>query len=134
MIGVLLFLIIFSLGFHGNESEKVNKTLSTIKEIQSKFDERIADELFDKVRVLCWIVTYPENHHMKAIHVKNTWGKRCNTLLFMSSEADPVLGTIVLSVNEGRENLWNKTKSAFQYVYQHHLNDADFFMKADDDT
>lgn len=48
--------------------------------------------------------------------------------------ADPVLGTIHLQVEEGRENLWNKTKEAFKYVYAHHLNDADWFLKTDDDA
>ncbi|XP_034097879.2 glycoprotein-N-acetylgalactosamine 3-beta-galactosyltransferase 1-like [Drosophila albomicans] len=94
----------------------------------------VADEMKKEVRVLCWVMTNPTNHKKKARHVKKTWGKRCNILLFMSSEVDNELPTVKLNVGEGRENLWIKVKEAFTYVYKHHYNDADWFYKADDDT
>jgi glycoprotein-N-acetylgalactosamine 3-beta-galactosyltransferase len=46
---------------------------------------------------------------------------------------DPELDTIVLNVTESRDALRNKTKGAFMYAHQHHLNDFDFFVKADED-
>ncbi|XP_034128734.1 glycoprotein-N-acetylgalactosamine 3-beta-galactosyltransferase 1 isoform X1 [Drosophila guanche] len=94
----------------------------------------VAEQLKKEVRILCWVMTNPTNHKKKARHVKRTWGKRCNILLFMSSENDDELPTVKLNVGEGRVNLWAKVKQAFTYVYKNHYNDADWFYKADDDT
>jgi glycoprotein-N-acetylgalactosamine 3-beta-galactosyltransferase len=51
-------------------------------------DDLKAKKMSEKVRVLCWVMTAPENHDKKAKHVKATWGKRCNILLFMSTAED----------------------------------------------
>uniref|UniRef100_A0A336LXY8 Glycoprotein-N-acetylgalactosamine 3-beta-galactosyltransferase 1 n=1 Tax=Culicoides sonorensis TaxID=179676 RepID=A0A336LXY8_CULSO len=97
-------------------------------------DKNVQKELFDEVRVLCWIMTSPKNHMKKAKHVLHTWGNRCNKFLIMSSEHDENLDVVALPVQEGRNHLWAKTKEAFKYIYKNHLNDADWFVKADDDT
>ncbi|XP_059148747.1 glycoprotein-N-acetylgalactosamine 3-beta-galactosyltransferase 1-like isoform X2 [Physella acuta] len=97
-------------------------------------DDLLAKELHSKVRVACWIMTSPDTLLSKAIHIKNTWAKRCNLVLFMSSVADPEFPAVGLDVPEGREHLTAKTMKAFKYLYDHHMEDADWFLKADDDT
>lgn len=97
------------------------------------YNESLSASLFNDVKVLCMVMTHPENHRKKAIHVQNTWGQRCNKLIFMSSERDILLDTVVLPISETRANLWNKTKMGFQYLHDNYLDDYDWFMKADDD-
>lgn len=93
----------------------------------------MANELSQRVRVLCWVMTRPTGVE-RCESIKKTWGKRCNVLLFMSSREDPDLPAVGLDVEEGRLFLWGKTKKAFTYVYKHYLDKVDWFMKADDDT
>ncbi|XP_043531090.1 glycoprotein-N-acetylgalactosamine 3-beta-galactosyltransferase 1-like isoform X3 [Chiloscyllium plagiosum] len=100
----------------------------------SKRNQSVADELYNKVRILCWVMTAPKNLETKAKHVKATWGKRCSILLFMSSESNPDFPTIGLETKEGRNQLYWKTIKAFHYVHKRHIDEADWFLKADDDT
>ena len=79
-------------------------------------------------------MTSPGNLNKRAKHVKNTWGKRCNVLLFFSSVKNDSFPAIGLNVSEGRTHLTAKTMASFQYVYEHYFDKADWFMKADDDT
>ncbi|XP_064607522.1 LOW QUALITY PROTEIN: glycoprotein-N-acetylgalactosamine 3-beta-galactosyltransferase 1-B-like [Liolophura sinensis] len=94
----------------------------------------LAAKLYKTVPVLCWIMTAPKNLDKKARAVQKTWAKHFNTHLFISSETNTSFPTIGLNVSEGRQHLTAKTMKAFRYVYDHHFNDADWFMKADDDT
>lgn len=97
-------------------------------------DDSLAKQLFKSVRVLCWVLTSPDNLERKAIHVKNTWGKRCNKILFFSSETNLTFPTIGLNISEGREHLTAKTQRAFKYIFDHHFYEADWILKSDDDT
>lgn len=97
-------------------------------------NKTVANQLKKSTRILCWILSQPNNHETRARHIKKTWGKHCNKFLVMSSKRDDKISAIGLNVTEQRDYLWQKTKEAFKYVYTHHLNDADWFFKGDDDT
>lgn len=109
----------------------VNITLKFFCLIDENTD--IAENLYQKVKILCWVMTGPQNLEKKAKHVKATWAQRCNKVLFMSSEENKDFPAVGLKTREGRDQLYWKTIKAFQYVHDHYLEDADWFMKADDD-
>ena len=58
--------------------------------------------LSERVSVLCLVMTQPKNLRTRAVAVKNTWGRRCNKLLFISSIPDEILPALGFNTPEGK--------------------------------
>ncbi|XP_023932353.1 glycoprotein-N-acetylgalactosamine 3-beta-galactosyltransferase 1-like [Lingula anatina] len=87
-----------------------------------------------KYRILCWILTDPDDLDNRTIHVKNTWTQKCDIRLFMSSAENKTFPTIGLNVSSGRQHIAAKSKAAWTYIHNNFAEQADYFMKADPDT
>jgi glycoprotein-N-acetylgalactosamine 3-beta-galactosyltransferase len=55
-------------------------------------------------------------------------------LLISQWVADASIPAIGLPVEDAYSTLWGKTSEGLKYIYENHLNEADWFIKADDDT
>ena len=73
--------------------------------VYHKDEDKVARLLSKRVRILCWVMTQPKTLKTKAQAVKDTWGKRCNSLVFMSSVEDKSFPVIGLNVPEGKFSL-----------------------------
>ena len=119
-----------------------NRQNSEISTTRSK--NKPGEVLYDmdvnvNVRLLCMVLTTPKNYKKKAVHVQATWGRKCNTLVFLSDTSRVLkkpenLQVIELVGTRGREKLWEKVKRGMVSVAQSYNGTFDFLLKADDDT
>lgn len=100
---------------------KLTGNPKSIKEIQN-------------IRILCMVNTHPDNHYKKAVHVKETWGRHCDKLIFGSTLTDEKLNAIGFNITNSHSYVWGKQKRMFQYIYNNFYSEYDWFYKADDDT
>lgn len=97
----------------------------------------VAEQLHDQVKIGCLVLTSPKRHESQARHVMNTWGKRCNKLVFFSTEGardNDTLGVVELPVKDEPRQKWRKTQETLKYTYTNLLEDVDWFFVAQDHT
>ncbi|XP_059471656.1 glycoprotein-N-acetylgalactosamine 3-beta-galactosyltransferase 1-like [Neocloeon triangulifer] len=112
----------------------LNFNATIIEQLTYDFQMMRSKAIADRMRILCWICTSATTQHSKAMHVKATWGRRCDKLVFISEVEDNELPAVKVRSFGSKDGLWVKTIQAFKYIYNEFGNDYDWFLKADDDT
>lgn len=94
----------------------------------------VADSLFNKVRILCLVTTYA-NHQSKAKSIQETWGSRCNKIIFVSPKSIDFLEVLTIpGAKEGRSNVWHGIRESLKHIYEKYSNKFDYVVKTDDNT
>jgi len=93
-----------------------------------------------ELRLLCIIYTVNDhvslNHIQGARSIYKTWAKRCTGFIAASNETNEEIGAVQIP-HEGPEsyqNMWQKTRGIWKYVYENYIDDFDFFYICGDDN
>lgn len=132
--GILLTILVFKYVQIEELIQQTTRPMTALYDISNAPIIREPLNLQDHVKIFCIVLTQPINHQSKAKAVQETWGKRCNKLVFISSETEDFLDIIQVNVTEDRRFLWGKTRQGFQKIWELYGNEYDWFLKADDDT
>lgn len=99
-----------------------------------KVDHKAHDALTKPVKIFCIVYTI-ENNHQKIPSILQTWGQKCDGFMVASTKTDISINTVEI-LHQGPEeynNIWQKVRSIWGYVYDNYYNDYDFFHIGGDD-
>ena len=127
------FFLLIILGLHMLDNE--GRTFESLAvHNQKNLEPSLSTRILNDLRILCLVLTHPENHKTKAYQVLKTWGRRCTYIEFLTTEPDDVIPTIVSQTREEYDLVWGKIKLGFKTAYDKYYDKVDWVMKADDDT
>eukprot|EP00804_Cyclotella_cryptica_P002281 CCRYP_004017-RA/>CCRYP_004017-RA protein AED:0.24 eAED:0.24 QI:148/1/1/1/1/1/6/1023/1015 len=87
-----------------------------------------------RAKIFCLVYTI-EKFHDRIPAIKETWGKKCDGFMVASTKTDVALGTVAIP-HEGPEeynNIWQKVRSMWSYIYDNYYEKYDFFHIGGDD-
>ncbi|EQC33506.1 hypothetical protein SDRG_09015 [Saprolegnia diclina VS20] len=88
----------------------------------------------DAPRVLCFVNTISPHHETRARAIRDTWGPRCDKLVFLSNVTDASIGAVAVDAPADHDHLWQKHKASLAYIWATYGHAYDWFYKADDDA
>jgi glycoprotein-N-acetylgalactosamine 3-beta-galactosyltransferase len=115
-----------------SNEERLGDNIHAMKLVQV---QPITPDELKRVRVLCWVNTYHKNHQSRVIPIRDTWGKKCDKILFMSDIEDLSIPTLRVNAPPLHETLWQKHREILRILLREFKEgDFDWIFKCDDDT
>jgi len=106
------------------------------EKVKVDFEGHSAAERSAKRRVKVFCVAYTtEKNHDRINTLREAWGQKCDGFMVASTKTDKSLGTvnIVHQGQEAYENIWQKVRAIWAYVYDNYYNEYDWFHIGGDD-
>ena len=85
--------------------------------------------LRNSMRILCICQTTAPRHQERAVHVKATWGRRCNKLIFASDTDDLSLPAFKFADQPGRQFVTFKMRGALQWAHDCKLSNDKYVVE-----
>lgn len=96
----------------------------------------MSNRVLNDVKVFCAVYSY-KGHISYTEAIRETWGKRCDGLLFASDHTDLTTGHMHLPSNSshgfGYKGMTQRTRTILAYLYDYFLDDYDYFHIGGDD-
>lgn len=134
LIGIVIgfsWITLYSLESSNSQDEGCELNYSGLAKVLNSVEKTVLVKK-KRLRILCFLTTNPESHSKQAVHITKTWGKHCDKLIFASAKTDINIGAIGLRVTNDNDHNWGKVKLMMKYIYEHFLDDYDWFFKGDD--
>jgi len=87
-----------------------------------------------RAKIFCLVYTI-EKYHDRIPAIRETWGQKCDGFMVASTKTDKSLGTVNIP-HEGPEeynNIWQKVRSMWSYIYDNYYEKYDYFHIGGDD-
>jgi len=87
-----------------------------------------------RAKIFCLVYTI-EKFHDRIPAIRETWANKCDGFMVGSTKTDKALGTVNI-LHEGEEeynNIWQKVRSMWSYIYDNYYEEYDWFHIGGDD-
>ena len=87
-------------------------------------------------KLLCIVYTTVSGHAFKIPTIRETWGPQCDGFFVASTATDLSIDAVDIPHDGPEEynNIWQKIRAIWSYVYHHYYNDFDWFHIGGDDV
>lgn len=95
----------------------------------------VANSHVQHVRIFCGIYTMAKNHATNVAATRTTWAKKCDGFIAFSTETDAKYSAMRIEHDgdEHYDNMWQKSRAIWKFIYANLRDHFDYFLLGGDD-